>query len=404
MRKIGIVGAGQAGLQLGVGLLKNGYQVVMTSNQTPDQIRNGRVTSSQCMFDRALQNERALGLNFWDDAPPVEGIQFSLVPGGNTALNWSSRLDKPAQSVDQRMKMPRWMSEFELAGGELRIADVDIAGLEAMQAECDLVIVASGKGDIGKLFQRDASRSPFDRPQRALALTYVHGMKPRAEHSAVSFNLIPGVGEYFVFPALTLSGPCEIMVFEGLVGGPMDRWSTIENPAEHLAESLRILKEFVPQEYERAREVVLTDERGVLAGRFAPTVRQPILALPSGAIALGMGDSVCLNDPITGQGSNNASHCAAAYQAAIIEHGDRPFDAAFMQATFDRYWDYAQFVVGWTNNMLLPPPDHIVKMLGTAQVNPRVAHWFVNGFNDPRSYFPTITDPALTDAFLEAIA
>ena len=39
---------------------------------------------------------------------------------------------------------------------------------------------------------------------------------------AVSFNLIPGVGEYFVFPALTLSDPCEIMVFEGIPGGPID--------------------------------------------------------------------------------------------------------------------------------------------------------------------------------------
>lgn len=404
MRKIGIVGAGQAGLQLGIGLLQIGYQVVITSNQTPHQIRNGRVTSSQCMFNRALDNERALGLNFWDDAPPVEGIQFSLVPGGNTALNWSARLDKAAQSVDQRLKIPRWMTEFEAAGGELRIADIDLVGLEALQQECDLVIVASGKGDIGKLFQRDDSRSPFDKPQRALALTYVHGLKPRAEHSAVSFNLIPGVGEYFVFPALTLSGPCEIMVFEGLVGGPMDRWSTIKTPAEHLSESLRILKEFVPHEFARAKDVVLTDNLGVLTGRFAPTVRKPVLTLPSGALALGMGDSVCLNDPITGQGSNNASHCAATYHAAIIEHGDRPFDAAFMQASFDRYWDYAQFVVGWTNNMLLPPPDHIVKILGTAQSNPRVAHWFVNGFNDPRSYFPTITDPALTDTFLGADA
>jgi hypothetical protein len=404
VRKIGIVGAGQAGLQLGIGLLKNGYQVVMTSNQTPDQIRYGRVTSSQCMFDRALQNERALALNFWDDAPPVEGIQFALVSGGTTALKWSSRLDDPAQSIDQRVKIPRWLEEFESLGGELRIADVDMAGLEALEQECELLIVSSGKGDIGKLFQRDDSRSPFDKPQRALALTYVHGMTPRATHSAVNFNLIPGVGEYFVFPALTLSGPCEIMVFEGIVGGPMDNWSGVSTPAEHLAESLRILRDYVPEEYERAKGVVLTDELGVLAGRFAPTVRKPVLTLASGALALGMGDSVCLNDPITGQGSNNASHCAATYQAAILDHGDRPFDAAFMQAAFDSYWDYAQFVVGWTNNMLLPPPDHIVKILGTAQANPRVAHWFVNGFNDPRNYFPTITDPGLTDAFLGASA
>lgn len=405
MRKIAIVGAGQAGLQLGLGLLANGYQVVISSNLTGDQIRNGRVTSSQCMFDRARQNERDLGINFWDDAPKVEGIQFALCgPDGNNVIEWASRLDKPAQSIDQRVKMPAWMKEFTAAGGDLRIEDVGMPELEALQKECDLVIVASGKGEIGKLFQRDDSRSPFDKPMRALALTYVHGMTPRAEHSAVNFNLIPGVGEYFVFPALTLSGPCEIMVFEGVPGGPMDSWADARTPQEHLAKSLGILKTFVPQEYARSRDVELTDDLGVLAGRFPPTVRKPILTLPSGALALGMGDSVCLNDPITGQGSNNASHCAATYLAAILAHGDRPFDAAFMQATFDTYWDYAQFVVGWTNNMLLPPPDHMVKLLMTAQGSPRVANWFVNGFNDPRNYFPTITDPALTDSFLGEMA
>ncbi|WP_244486890.1 styrene monooxygenase/indole monooxygenase family protein [Aurantimonas sp. Leaf443] len=341
MRKIGIVGAGQAGLQLGLGLLQDGYEVVLVSNQTADQIARGRVTSSQCMFDRALANERALGIDFWQDAPPVEGIQFALVQDGTTALRWSSRLDKPARSVDQRVKMPRWMDEFERAGGELRILDAGLDDLEALHRECDLVIVASGKGEIGKLFQRDGERSPFDKPQRALALTYVHGMKPRAPHSAVNFNLVPGIGEYFVFPALTLSGPCEIMVFEGLPGGPMDRWGDVRTPQEHLAESLRILRQYVPAEYERAKDVVLTDDLGVLSGRFPPTVRKPILTLPSGALALGMGDSVCLNDPITGQGANNASHCAALYRDAIVEHGDRPVDGAFLQATFEHYSAFA---------------------------------------------------------------
>lgn len=101
MTKIAIVGAGQAGLQLGIGLLRHGYEVVITSNQTGEQIYNGRVTSSQCMFDRALQNERDIGLNFWEGEVPVEGIQFALIPpGAGTVMKWSSRLDAPAQAID----------------------------------------------------------------------------------------------------------------------------------------------------------------------------------------------------------------------------------------------------------------------------------------------------------------
>src|SRR6478672_4943236 len=47
MRKIAIVGAGQSGLQLALGLLQKGYEVTVISNRTPEQVLNGRVTSSQ---------------------------------------------------------------------------------------------------------------------------------------------------------------------------------------------------------------------------------------------------------------------------------------------------------------------------------------------------------------------
>lgn len=406
MTTIGIVGAGQAGLQLGISLLGHGYRVVMLSNLTGAQIAGGRVTSSQCMFDTARSNERAIGINFWDDAcPPVDGIGFSLAgPSGEKVLEWAARLDAPAQSVDQRVKMPRWMDEFEKRGGELRIVDAGIAELEDLARECDLVLVASGKGEVGKLFERDAEKSTFDKPMRSLALNYVKGMRPREEYSAVNFNLIPGVGEYFVFPALTTTGSCEIMVFEAIPGGPMDLWSSAASAQEHLEVSLHILKRFVPWEYERSRDCELTDDLGVLSGRFPPTVRKPVLTLPSGAKALGVGDAVCLNDPITGQGANNASKCAASYLSSILENAGKPFDAAWMQAAFDRYWSYAKDVVAWTNGMLLPPPPHMVELLGSAASQPRVAHWFANNFDDPRRFFPTIADPALTTAFLAEAA
>lgn len=64
MRRIAIVGAGQSGLQLGLGLLDTGYDVTMITNRTADEIRQGKVMSSQCMFHTALQTERDLGLKF----------------------------------------------------------------------------------------------------------------------------------------------------------------------------------------------------------------------------------------------------------------------------------------------------------------------------------------------------
>ena len=407
MRKFTIVGGGQSGLMVAIGLLKAGHKVRVVQNRTGEEIAKGKVLSSQCMFANAVQNEKDLGLDFWSDScPPVQGINF-MVPNpdgsGTKVIDWTGKLDRNAYAVDQRVKMPRWLQEFTTLGGELVIADAGIEELEAYAAEDDLVVVASGKGEVGKMFARDAEKSPYDKPQRALALTYVTGMTPREPHSAVEFNLIPGVGDYFVFPSLTTTGPCEIMVLEGIPGGPMDCWADVTSPEQHLEKSLWILKTFLPWEYERSKNCQLTDDNGILAGRFAPTVRHPVATLPSGRKVLGLADTVCLNDPITGQGSNNASKAAASYLKSILAHGDRPFDQAFMQATFDAYWDYAKWVVQWTNMMLQPPPPFILEIMGTACVEPRLAHRMANAFDDPRDFFPWFADPAEASAYLASL-
>lgn len=405
MRDILIVGAGQAGLHLALGLLRNGYGVTVVSNRTPDDIRDGRVTSSQAMFGTALGHERDLGLDLWPDCPPIDGIQLAVPgPDGGKAIGWAARLDEPARSVDQRLKMPAWLAEVERLGGKVVIHDATPGDLEEYAARHDLVLVAAGKGKIASLFERDAARSPYDVPQRALALTYVNGLTPRPEHSAVCFNLIPGVGEYFVFPALTVTGPCEIMVFEGIPGGPMDCWGDVFTPAEHLARSRSILETYLPWEAARCAGVELTDERGTLAGRFAPTVRRPVAVLPTGAPVLGVADVVVLNDPITGQGANNAAKCASAYLAAILEHGDQPFDQAWMEATFERYWAGARHATAWTNALLAPPPPHVLEILGAAGSLPAVASRFVNGFDDPADFAEWFMDPAAARDYLASVS
>src|SRR3989442_2677059 len=294
MKRIAIIGAGQSELQMGIVLLDAGYEVILYSDRSADDIQRGHVLSSQCMFDSALETERDLGLNYWEEeCPKVEGISFAVPnPVGGRVIDWAARLDNFAQSVDQRLKIPRWMAEFQKRGGNLQIEAADIDDLESCARGHDLVIVASGKGAITQMFQRDATRSQFSEPQRTLALTYVRKMRPRESYAAVCFNMIPNIGEYFVFPALTTSGPCEIMVFEGIPGGPMDCWADVKTPAEHLARSKHILETFLPWEGERCRDVELTDENGILAGRLSPPVPAPIATPSSGPKALGVADAI----------------------------------------------------------------------------------------------------------------
>lgn len=115
-RKIAIVGAGQSGLPLALSLQARGDEVTLLTNRSPEDLRRGRVLSSQCMFDAALQIERDHGLDLWGrDCPPVEGIGLAVphpAQPGERLIDWAARLHKPAQAVDQRLKMPAWMELF----------------------------------------------------------------------------------------------------------------------------------------------------------------------------------------------------------------------------------------------------------------------------------------------------
>jgi hypothetical protein len=406
MRKILVVGAGQSGLQLALGLQSHGYEVTLMSNRTAEEIRAGRVMSTQCMFDIALQHERDLQLNFWESqAPKIEGLGVSVAAPGSwaegpaaRAIDWLGRLDGFAQSVDQRVKMAGWMETFAQRGGQLVIHGVAVGDLDYFARAYDLVLVSAGKGELVRMFERDAGRSPYSEPQRALAVSYVHGLGPRPEHpdtEGVRCNLVPGVGEMFIMPCLTTSGRCDILFWEGIPGGPLDVFQGVKDPAEHLSLTLKLMERYTPWEYARATKVELTDAGGALSGRYAPTVRKPVGRLPGGGLVLGVADVVVANDPITGQGSNSASKCAAAYLASILEHGDKPFD---------RYWQTAQHVTKWTNAMLAPPPEHVLELLGAAGELQPVANRIANAFNNPVDFENFFYEPEKARAYLTEVS
>jgi hypothetical protein len=415
VRKILIVGAGQAGLQLALGLQAHGYDVTVMSNRTPDEIRGGPVTSTQCMFGVALQHERDLALNFWEaQAPDIHGLGITVaVPDGEGApyrrrVDWLGRLDRPAQSVDQRVKMAGWLETFAERGGKVVVHGASVADLDYFSRVYDLVLVAAGRGDVVSLFPRDAARSPYRTPQRALAVAYVDGLGPRAEHPdvpAVRCNLVPGVGELIVIPALTTTGPCDILFWEGVPGGPLDVFEGVKDPQRILELTLDHMRRFTPWEYERAAAVELTDAGGTLTGRFAPTVRRPVAQLPSGGLVLGVADVVVANDPVTGQGSNSAAKCAAVYLASILAHGERPFDEAWMRGAFDAFWTgAAEAATTWTNTVLAPPAAHVMDLLEAGGTHQAVADRLANGFDDPADFAGWFYDPAEADAYLKASA
>jgi len=258
-----IVGAGQSGLQLGIGLLQHGYDVTIMADKTPDEIINSPPTSSQGMFNTALSYEKELGLNYWDDVSPENtSVTFSLANDtfSDRALYWQGSVNNTYRSIDQRVKFPRWMNTFTTLGGELLFEKITSKQLEKLCSSHDLVILATGKGELSKNFKQDITKTTFSQPQRTLSLTYVKNIRP-VDSLGVRFNIVPGVGEYFIMPGLTTNGYCEMMLFEGIPNGAFDCWNDIVSDEQQLEQSIALLKKYVPWEAERCKYAELATEK-----------------------------------------------------------------------------------------------------------------------------------------------
>ncbi|MFD9896270.1 styrene monooxygenase/indole monooxygenase family protein [Amycolatopsis sp. NPDC059027] len=409
MRRIGIVGAGQAGLVLGLGLRRHGYDVTIVTERSAEAVRGGRLISNQCLFHPALTRERELGINFWDAyAPEIDGVSVTVAgePGADEPrIAWRAPFDHPAQSVDQRVKVSEWMTGFARLGGEIRQRRVSPEDLDDYAREFDLVLVAAGRGpQFDALFPRNAILSPYSEPQRSIGILYV---KPAGDEplpaitSGLSVNLSDG-GEFFGLPVWSVDGPVYGAGFFGFPGGPLDCWDDVADTEQHFEIARNLLRTSFPWLAGLLENTRPSGPLDALRGRVQPVVRQPVGTLPSGAKVLAMGDTAVTNDPVAGQGANMAAHAARSYEEAILEHGDRPFDEEFMRRAFARYWDRARYSTRFTNDLLEPgpPPDHLLETLEAGQEFPEVAHRFAQLFVNPADYLGWLTDPTAARAYL----
>jgi 2-polyprenyl-6-methoxyphenol hydroxylase-like FAD-dependent oxidoreductase len=404
MRNVGIIGAGQAGLQLGFMLLEKAYSVTVYSDRTSEQLFNARLTSTAAQFGRASAYERELGIDFLDpEGHVLAGVDLDVCPApGQRALSVRGRLSTPGFAMDGRAKYARWLSEFERRGGNVVVGPVDAQALEAIASRHELVLVSSGRNSFTQLFERDHGRSTHATPQRNLAAMIVEGMPPLYESSfpALKFTLTPGHGEYFCMPFHDrIRGPLHSLLFEAIPGGPMDRFTGVADGRDAMERACGIVRDYSPWIAERMKNARVVDESSWLAGAFTPTVRKPVGTLPSGRQVMGLGDAVILNDPIAGQGLNCAAKMAHHVGEAILAHGGEPFTAGWMRETFERFWHSdGQYITMFSNMLLEPPAPHVQQLLGAATEVPAVAEMFFSNFTEPQDFWPWILSPAETEA------
>jgi hypothetical protein len=271
--------------------------------------------------------------------------------------------------------------------------------LDPVAADHDLVVVAAGRGPLGAMFARDPERTVFDRPQRALAQFYVTGLKVDTVGTG-TLHVLPGVGEVVTLPFLVADGRrCHVVLIEAVPGGPLDRFPAGEPPAAALTTMRQVVAGVVPALADAVATADLAGDNAVLRGGLTPEVREPVGHTPGGQPVAGIGDAVIINDPIAGQGANNATRWA--YD--LVERLDAtagPLDEAWMRSAFDSAWEDARHVTNLSNALLTPPQPHQLAVLGAASQNPRIAGDVIHGFEDPATLHPWFFEPDAAQRFL----
>lgn len=404
MRKIAIVGAGQAGMVLAFGLLDEGYDVTVLESRTPEQIEHGPILSTAMVFDRQLDTERRLGLHAWEEEAPVcNGMHATLrLPNGEVILQVQGGLDETCQGVDARIKSSTWMRRFERRGGKLVIANVDPPLLDALAKTHDLVVVSSGRGgQLAGLFERDPERTLFDGPPRRLGAVILKNVHEWEEvpYTPLKFQFCMEAGDYFAIPFYSWSGPCRAVVFEAPAGSFMDRFGPVTTGEEALAAAKAIIRDLTPQDWPNYKDAELVDSNSWLKGAITPTVRKPVGRLASGRSVLALGDAAIVNDPISGAGANDAVRMADRLLAGIVERGGLPFTADWMQEIFEaHYQEHGRHTMRFTKIMTEPITDPAWKVLQAAARSPGVAHTFVNVYTDIQKSLGWLTDMEAADA------
>jgi hypothetical protein len=314
----------------------------------------------------------------WSEHTRIESIHMTI---GQQKL-FAGKLAEPALSVDQRFYFSHCLEELIERKVPVLFKKINNENLNELIEEFDLVIDCTGKKGPLFPFPIEKDFSPFQTPQRKCIVGYFRGIKPLTPQG-INVTILPGEGEMFEIPALTDQGPVTILFIMAIQEKRLDIFKAIRSSDEFTLKIRTVLQSFFPEIASRIVEesFALNDEKGFLQTAITPVIRKPYTIIQN-KLAVGCGDSVFLNDPITGQGCNLTSYCAEKLYETLIEFKDKPWNSQLGESYWNNTKPLVKQVTEWTNAMTMPMPEHVIDQIlqgsGEQAKADRIAGWFAD--------------------------
>ncbi|WP_020420388.1 styrene monooxygenase/indole monooxygenase family protein [Amycolatopsis sp. ATCC 39116] len=397
MTTVGIVGAGIAGLHLGLALRAADVPVTLYADRPFDELAAGPLLNTVAHHHPLLERERALGVHHWPAAEFGYRAHHHWIGG----LRFTGRFTHPSCAVDHRLYLPRLAEDLAARGGHVEVREAGPRDLGALARRHELLVVASGRGALSGLFPRRPEHSPHDAPRRLVCAGLYTGIAP-AEPAAVTIGVAPGQGELLEIPLVSRHGRVTALLFENVPGGDLavlNELSPAEDPALFRKTVVEKLHEHHPATAERLLgDFALTDPRDLLQGAVTPAVREDFLSLGDDRFALALGDAHVVVDPVMGQGANIAAYSAAVVAAEIA--AETVYDEVFCRRVARAREEVLLGASAWTNLVLDPPPWLGELWRGLAD-DPRRADEFTDNFDHPDRQWRALATRRRVRAFLD---
>ena len=402
-RKIAIVGAGLAGTTAGLGLVNAGFDVTIYSDRDRTSLRNDvPPTGTAVHFGKSLEYDAEIIEDLYDIGNST-GMSVRIFSGAGEARTPVLAFDSPfkykAQAVDTRLRADDRLSRFLARGGKFVLRPVTPQDIDAIAANADLTLVATGKGGLSSLFPTDAGRSAYAEPQRHLLLATFKGLQNADRQFAYRssdggkhswFTIHAEFGETYFGPYLhkdisaswafigfARPGSPWIKAFKSVTDTQSARDIVVDLFATYFPEDAALIEQLQP---------LHEDPHSWFLGSVTPTVRRAVATTANGHLVAAIGDAAISFDPIGGQGAQTAVIQAASLVRALKTY-DGKITYKWLQEQFEKHWNNRGDAATEVTRLFLSDPKYAMQaelLFPAAAMNVDIGTAFLGLLSEPQ--------------------